>query len=67
MRDKRVNEPGQWGTRQGQKKIFEHPREAPTVTSHTIFHVKYTRARGFELVTSSIACSFITIAPTHHI
>jgi hypothetical protein len=30
--------------------------------------LKYTHARlrGFELVTSSLACSFLTISPTQH-
>jgi hypothetical protein len=34
------------------------------VTSYVIFHTKYTRARRFELVTSSLARNFLTISPT---
>jgi hypothetical protein len=54
------------------KKSFfkKNPREALTqVASHEIFHAKYTRARvwAIELVTSSLACSFLTISPTQHI
>jgi hypothetical protein len=48
------------------KKILENHWEALT---HTIFHTKYTHSwvRGFELVTSSLAHSFLTISPTQHI
>jgi hypothetical protein len=43
-------------------KKIENPWEALT-------HAKYTRVRvqGIELVTSSLALSFLTISPTQHI
>jgi hypothetical protein len=49
------------------KYLFENPREAPThahVTSHAIFHMKYTCARGFEPVTSNLARSLLIISST---
>jgi hypothetical protein len=81
MRDKRGGPlvPGEQtrtkrGARQGQKKYLKITGRPPHMrmsqaTSHVIFHVKYTCAqvRRFELVTSSLARSFLTISPAQHI